>query len=164
MISYITGDLFKTDGDLLGHGCNCLGVSGAGVAKVLVRSYPEVIQPYKALCEKHRGNKALLLGRAQFLPVTPHPAAPNVRVIANLFTQINVGTHQRQVDYDAVHDSLTALRDAVENLEFGIINKVALPRIGAGLAGGDWPKIKDIMTTVLTGASFDVTVYWLPPR
>jgi len=164
MIRHIEGDLFKTDADIIGHCVNCLGSMGAGVAKIVARNYPEILRPYQDLCAKHRSNKSLLLGQAQLVPVTPHRSAPSVRVIANLFTQINVGTHTRQVDYEAVHNSLTTMREAIENLEVGFVTKVAMPRIGAGLAGGDWSKIQDIIKTTLSGAPFDVIIYSLPER
>jgi hypothetical protein len=39
---------------------------------------------------------------------------------------------------------------------------VHMPRIGAGLAGGDWGKISRIIEDELAGKGVEVTVYTLP--
>lgn len=161
MISEIKGDLFATDAQVIAHGCNTLGSMGAGVAKIIAAHYPEVLDPYRELCDRYRDRRRALLGQLQMLEVTPVPAAPNVRHIANLFTQLDIGTHKRQVDYEAVRQALAALRDRLATSDFAAVTRIAMPRIGAGLAGGDWSVLRAIIDEIFGASPVEVKIFYL---
>ena len=64
------------------------------------------------------------------------------------------------IRYEAIREGLANVR------EWCRINgaSIHMPRMGAGLAGGDWAVIERIIVEELTMFGFDVTVYDLPQR
>ena len=141
MMREIKGDLFKAKENVIAHGCNCLGVMGAGVAYGIRELWPKA---YKAYVKKHE-TEGLKLGEVQLVAIGKE------KYIANLMTQQNTGGG-RQVDYEAVAKSF---RDLHATLPAHYT--IAIPRIGAGLAGGNWEVIWRIIEDETNGR--DVTVY-----
>lgn len=140
------GDLIKLalDGeyDVIVHGCNCFHTMGAGIAKTVKQTWPEVYQSDKINTRYGDRNK---LGTIDPVPVTPR------LTVVNAYTQYD-HTGPNPVDYDAIMDAFIALKRAYgdRGLRFGI------PKIGAGLAGGDWDRIRDSIDEAMDGE--DVTV------
>ena len=66
-----------------------------------------------------------------------------VKVI-NAYTQFIYDKKKRPVDYEAIALSMRKINTIYEGKTIG------LPLIGAGLAGGDWSRIKGILNTTLT--------------
>lgn len=138
---YTQGDLFSVSSGVIAHGCNCHGVMGSGVAKQVKNYYPDAFLAYKKLCDG--ATPEALLGKAQLVKVT------DKLYIANLFTQLNYGKNGVFVNYDAVGTSFKELRALVFDEE---VNKehpnqltINIPKIGAGLGGGDWDIISNII-------------------
>jgi O-acetyl-ADP-ribose deacetylase (regulator of RNase III) len=153
MIEYIKGDLFDTDCKYIAHGCNCQGVMGSGVAKTVRELYPECFKAYSNYCEKHHNlgppqDSALLLGRiVEWTDGDIH--------ILNCFTQDYYGKNgDRFVSYDAVERCFRAISN-------NNIPEVAMPKIGAGLGGGDWTIIEAIINATLIRNGVKVKVYEL---
>ena len=147
MLSTIKGDIFSSDADIIAHGCNCKGGYGSGVAGVMAKKYPKARHYYldKFCTEGWR------LGDVQFVKV-----CGKQEYIANCGTQKRyLPRGMRHVDYDAVRSCMEKVK------EFAKTNKltVAVPKIGAGLAGGDWRIIKKILEEVFT--DYDCTVFYL---
>lgn len=146
MINYIKGDLFDTDADIIAHGCNCRGGYGSGVAKTMADKYPKARHYY---LDKH-DDDGWELGDVQY--VTQRDG----KIIANCATQD--GYMPRNVchaDYGAIRKCMELVKDFAKGNGY----KVAIPKIGAGLAGGDWTKIEKILNDVFS--DYDVTVYYL---
>lgn len=61
------------------------------------------------------------------------------------------------VSYDAIEYGLNEVVAFIEGVE--PTATVHMPRIGAGLAGGDWNVIESIIDRTLTLRDIDVTVY-----
>jgi O-acetyl-ADP-ribose deacetylase (regulator of RNase III) len=132
-IEYIEGDLFETDIKHILHGCNAKGVMGGGVAAIVRAKFPAA---YKAYID-HMNKHGLKLGEIIL-------AEQNGKVIINAITQENFGGGRtRYVSYDAVAEVMRKVN------ELGI-QKVAMPLVGAGLAGGDWFLISKIIEKELT--------------
>lgn len=131
---YKKGDLFSVTSGVIAHGCNCHGVMGSGVAKQVKNLYPEAFKEYHELCSRYAPAK--LLGRAQLVKVTDD------LYIANLFTQQDFGSfgNTRYVDYNAIDTAFSTLRGLMfdEELAMGKDLELHIPKIGAGLGGGDW--------------------------
>jgi O-acetyl-ADP-ribose deacetylase (regulator of RNase III) len=72
--------------------------------------------------------------------------------IVNAYTQFNYGTDKINVDYDAIYKVMVQIDKDFPTQSIG------LPRIGAGLAGGDWNHILSILNTVFAHRT-DVAVY-----
>ena len=154
IVREIKGDLLDTDLNFIAHGVNCRNKMGSGVAKAILTKYPEVKEGYHAL---HRSGLALctngsddFLGTAQ--PIDVHDG----KVVFNLFTQLDYGYDGKQyVSYKAIEECFKSL-----TLNCDYINAIAIPRIGCGLAGGDWDKVKEIINSA-TKNKLDVYVYYL---
>lgn len=139
-IEYIEGDLFSTNCLHILHGCNAQGVMGSGVAKIVRDRYTAAYDFYVA---KHAAD-GLKLGDVQFLPV-------NDKIIINAITQEFYGRDGKlYVDYDAV---ATVMKTVNRVLKLAEYTKVAMPKIGAGLGGGDWNIIAAIIEQEMTDVS-----------
>ena len=94
------------------------------------------------------------LGHVQFVAVEPG------LWVANLLGQRGIRRARGvpPIRYDAVRAGLERVADFA--LEHGAT--VHLPRIGAGLAGGDWASIERIIIEELSDQGIAVTVYDLP--
>lgn len=127
------GSIFGTKKPIA-HGVNCMGVMGSGIAAQVRSRYPEVYQDYKEYCNSMDRGK--LLGTVQYVML------PDALVL-NCFTQYRYGTERRHADYDAI-------RACFENINKSGLKQLALPKIGCGLAGGDWNIVEKILLETLT--------------
>lgn len=135
----------------IAHGVNCQNKMGSGVAKALYSKWHGVKSLYHLLCDHQKANGVQpfeMLGWVQ--EVTCHN-----KTIYNCFTQENYGYDGKlYLDYEALR---TCFRDLVMNPPNG---DLAIPKIGCGLAGGDWEKVKQIINEE-TADIIDVYVYYL---
>jgi O-acetyl-ADP-ribose deacetylase (regulator of RNase III) len=130
-ITYIKGDLFKTDEHVIVHGCNARGVMGSGVAAIVKEKYPEAYKRYRQFYEDFD----LELG--SIIPVNS-----NGKLIINAITQDRYGTAKRHADYQAISIAISKVDYLLKTSN---IQSFAMPMIGAGLAGGDWKVISAIV-------------------
>ncbi len=149
MLIDMTGDIFTTNAELVAHGVNCRGTMGAGLAKQIATRFPEVLSDYRDLCVA-AANPQNLLGKVQTVSI--HPSrSQTLRGILNCFTQVNYGRDRRHTDYDAVSACFKQIAEIVtQNCQAPAAEDaghaaLALPRIGAGLGGGDWGRILPII-------------------
>lgn len=146
MIKYEQGDLFGTEADLIAHGCNCRGGFGSGVAYIVATKYPKARQYY---LDKH-DEDGWKLGEVQFV------AQWNGKYIANCATQdAYLPRGERHADYPAIRTAMETVKAFAKENSLSI----AMPKIGAGLAGGDWNVIEKILEEVFS--DYDITVYYL---
>ncbi|UBV44105.1 hypothetical protein LAJ19_14945 (plasmid) [Deinococcus taeanensis] len=83
--------------------------------------------------------------------------------VANLIGQHDIARQARSirvppVRYEAMREGLNRVRAFAQEHQAS----VHMPRIGAGLAGGDWTVIERIVQEELTDQGVPVTVYDLP--
>ena len=71
-------------------------------------------------------------------------------VVVNAYTQFDLGRNKRHTDYDAMRRCMQWVSD--NHFE----KRIGMPRIGAGLGGGEWLKIETIIEDILRG--MDVTI------
>lgn len=131
MIEYIKQNILTSDETIILHGCNCLGVMGAGIALQIKNQFPHVYQEYK----KEYDTNGLVLGSVQYV-------SSNDKLFINAMTQKNVGGG-RQISYDAIESCFHTVNKDLSN------NRVAMPMIGAGLGGGNWNVIEKIIEETL---------------
>jgi len=124
---YKKGNILDATEYIIAHGCNCFHIMGAGVALALRNKWPEV---YRADCRTARGSSAKL-GTYSIALVENH-------MILNMYTQFDLGLGK--ADYNAIAQAFTILNNDFLNEE-----TIAIPRIGAGLAGGNWNIIAKII-------------------
>jgi O-acetyl-ADP-ribose deacetylase (regulator of RNase III) len=153
MIKYINGDLLQLtlEGkfNVLIHGCNCFNTMGAGIAGQLSR-HPVFHNAEIADSKTIRGDWRKLGSYSSSLISTDK----GVVTIYNAYTQYDMGSDGRYVEYSAVTNSLNAIRNQISPYVNEI--KIGLPKIGCGLGGGDWNIIESIIDYTLP--HFDITV------
>jgi O-acetyl-ADP-ribose deacetylase (regulator of RNase III) len=147
MINLVKGDLFDSGADIIAHGCNCQGGFGSGVAKIVATKYPKARARY---LEKH-ANEGWELGEVQFVKLSS-----GEHYIANCATQdAYLPRGICHADYDGIRIAMMTVKEFAKDKGLSI----ALPKIGAGLAGGDWNTIETILKEVFS--DYDATVYYL---
>lgn len=145
MITYVTGDLLGATQTVIAHGCNNRGVMGSGVARQIRARWPNVYEVYEL---KHR---VFGLELGSIVPV----ATLDGKIIVNAITQDGFGRDGRvYVDYDAIESCFEIINQRVDSWE---VTEVAMPRIGAGLGGGDWAIIESII--IRTAKNYTPVVY-----
>lgn len=143
----VQGDLLALadDGecDIIAHGCNCFCNMGKGIALEIRKRYPAAFAADKAT---EKGARAKL-GTCSFAVVSGkhQPFA-----IVNAYTQFHWTGAKPLADYDAIRSCFRWIRETYGG------KRIGLPRIGAGLAGGDWTIISDLISAEL--GNDDVTV------
>lgn len=150
-IQYVKGDATRPRGKgtkIIVHCCNDLGAWGAGFVLALSRRWPEPEAAY--LDSITRGS--LELGKVQFVSVDEE--GENI-VVANLVGQkgLRGPANPTPIRYSAIESGLTKVAAEAKKQKA----TVHMPRMGAGLAGGDWNKIVALLEKTLQGV--DVTVY-----
>ena len=151
MLNYIRGGLLSTPDKLIAHGCNTMGVMGAGVALAIKEKYPWAFETYandlqamKRDLQWHQTNDAIM-GRVIY-------ASHGGKIIANCLTQMDMGRQAiRYASYDAIDKCMKRLNNYMEQFE---IASISMPKIGCGLGGGEWPIVEAIIAFHLK----DVTV------
>lgn len=144
-----TGDLFGLGLDAIGHGVNCRGVMGAGIALGFRRRWPAMYQEYRARCR--RGEFRLGDFFAYLELDEPHP-----RVVYNLATQLNPGPN---ADLLAIHVAVELALDHADGLGMATFG---VPRIGAGLGGLYWPAVRDVLAEVAERSPVRLIAVTLP--
>lgn len=150
MIEYRKGDLMAVTSGIIAHGCNAQGVMGSGVAALVKAKYPAAFEQYVADLEmmaKDESHKDVSpLGYVSFWsPTDLIDLTPDRLLIANCITQNLFGRYgSKFVSYDAIH-SCFAVLESVAKMNRMTIN---IPRIGAGLGGGDWSVIEAVINSV----------------
>lgn len=116
---------------------------GAGIAKGIATQFPEA---YSADKKTKKGDKSKL-GTCSF---ADYIKAHGKFTVVNCYTQFDYRGKGEKVDYKAIR---MCMRWIAEN--YGTA-KIGLPKIGAGLAGGDWTRIVAIIEEELSHC--DVTI------
>jgi O-acetyl-ADP-ribose deacetylase (regulator of RNase III) len=146
----VRGDLIKLaiEGrfDVVVHGCNCQCAMGAGMAAAVAAEFPEAVRADN-MTTKGDTKK---LGKITYATVR---GLPRPVIIVNGYTQVHWRGTGILVDYRAV-------RMVMRNIKAKFPGKrIGYPKIGAGLAGGDWEIISRIIDEELDGEDHTYVEY-----
>lgn len=148
-ITYITGDATQPQGNgkiIIPHICNDIGAWGAGFVLALSKRWKGPEETYR------KAKKNLGLGLVQF-----------VRVEDNIWVANMVAQHDIRPDDEGRspirYNALKACLFTVAEMAIEVNASIHMPRIGAGLAGGNWDRIELIIEETLVRDGIDVTVY-----
>ena len=131
------------------HGANAQGVMGSGFAKSLKDMYPAAFQDYSDIYT----DEGLELGDA-------YPFCPSTElVIWNAITQEWFGQPGRNCSYDAIQTCFESINNAVVGFD-AVEQHIHIPLLGAGLGGGNWEIIREIIEQTTT---VPVTLWRLQP-
>jgi len=132
----VRGDLLKLalsgEFDVIIHGCNCQCAMGKGIAKSIKATFPEA---YAADCETVKGDRTKL-GSISFATVDSGECEITV---VNGYTQFHWRGPDGRADYDAIRSVMGAVKAKFSG------ERIGYPKIGAGLAKGDWALISKII-------------------
>jgi len=136
----ITGDLIdlalKGYFKVIIHGCNCFCTMEAGVALAIKKAFPEA---YQADLKTLKGDK----NKLGSCSIATYQKKGKTFDIVNAYTQYHWSSSKPQLDYSALISCFKWIKQNYPG------QKIAFPKIGAGLAGGDWVKIESIITREL---------------
>ena len=173
MLSYneVEGDLIQLAKEgkfnAIAHGCNCRSTMAAGIAVPMAKTFG---------CDKFRmeldGPSILKLGNIDFNcfvlgkngaiwkmeDETSNPQDDPELYVINAYTQNWYGRNHANgnkapIDYEALTLCMRKLNSICKGL------RVGLPKIGAGLAGGNWEEIKNIIKTELADCHITIVIY-----
>eukprot|EP00957_Ditylum_brightwellii_P183547 13981234-Ditylum_brightwellii.AAC.1 len=137
------------DFDVIVHGCNCFNTMGAGIALKIKRRFPAA---YRADLATKKGCRQKLGTFSQAtitlpMPVVQSEASTSRRklTIINAYTQYNYRGRGRKTDYDAIMHVFRKIKRDFSG------KRIGYPLIGAGLGGGDWDTISNIIDSELDG-------------
>lgn len=172
MSSYneIEGDLIQMtkngDFDVITHGCNCFSNMGAGIAVAMKNNFRVSYYPLENSETAGDINKLGQIDYQQFnispiykrikigdeVVISPDFGSKDVWII-NSYTQYKPSVILKPLDYEALTLCMRKINHRFKGLHIG------LPKIGAGLAGGDWEKIKSIIKTELCDCDVTIVIY-----
>lgn len=146
----VEGDLIalalKGKFDVIVHGCNCFCTMGAGIAYTIQKQFPEA---YAADLMTNKGDRNKL---GYFSSTTISEDERDITIV-NGYTQFHHSGPPPLVDYDAVSSLFRRIKKEFSG------KRIAYPKIGAGLAGGDWEKIEQIIDKELAGEQHTLVNY-----
>lgn len=124
--------------DVIIHGCNCQCTMGAGVALAIKSIFPEA---YRTDCETPKADSDKM-GTISFATVERNG---HFITIVNGYTQFHWRGSGVLADYQAIRSIMSKVKS-----QFAC-KRIGYPRIGAGLAKGDWDAISQIIDEELDG-------------
>lgn len=137
--------------DVIVHGCNCFHTMRSGIAGQITQRYPEVIEadratPYGA--------------RSKLGTISTSTISRNGRefVIVNAYTQHRYGRNGVFAEVPAIE---SAFREVAARFPG---KRIGYPRVGAGLAGGDWNEIAPVIAAALEGQDATLVEFVPAPR
>lgn len=117
---------------IIAHICNNVDKFGAGFAKQVALKYPLAKETYH-LASQELGNISLV-------------KVEEYKFICNMIAQDGVGKNKKPIRYDALKECLMKLKNICKKKDIYIV----MPKIGTGLAGGDWEIISEIIEETLS--------------
>jgi O-acetyl-ADP-ribose deacetylase (regulator of RNase III) len=150
IMKIIKGDLIKLaiegEFDVIVHGCNCFCTMGAGIALTIKQNFPTA---YKADLSTAKGDKSKL-GTFSFATI---PIGDKTLTVINAYSQYHWKGTGGKADYNAIKSIFQAIKQQYSGLRIGY------PAIGAGLAGGNWQTISNIIDEELIDEDHTFVVF-----
>jgi O-acetyl-ADP-ribose deacetylase (regulator of RNase III) len=156
MVTYVKGDVTKLIGTraIIAHIVNDEGIWGGGFTASLDKATPAPRNAYKESYQDYRDSGSLFmpLGLVDYVYCRP-------TIIANMVAQHRtIADVEKPICYKSLEHCLDDVADyATESNR--PIRPVYMPRIGAGLARGNWDVIESIIDRVFTSYGIEATVY-----
>jgi O-acetyl-ADP-ribose deacetylase (regulator of RNase III) len=158
--------------DVITHGCNCFCTMSAGIAVPMKKNFKCDQFPLELSYTKGDINKLGQIDYHLLFKEKDEYGGKWVKyvdkvefmtdkklIVVNSYTQYHYGKNhpdgkQNPIDYEALTLCMRKINNRFSN------KRIGLPKIGAGLAGGDWNIIKKIIQNELKDC--DVTIVYLP--
>jgi O-acetyl-ADP-ribose deacetylase (regulator of RNase III) len=136
MMEFIQGNLLEATAEALVNTVNTVGVMGKGIALLFKEVFPSYFRAYEDACKRNEVNIGKMF-------VTESRTFSGPRWIINFPTK----KHWRQPSkLEWITEGLIDLRRVVQEHQ---IHSIALPPLGAGNGGLDWPIVRAEMKRIL---------------
>jgi len=172
-ITYTRGDATKPVGEgvkIIPHCVNTVGGWGAGFVLALSKRWRAPESRYRKWFREGT-NAGFELGATQLVLVEEEP---DQIWVANMVAQVGYirknqqqewtdGTIESPIRYEALEKCFATVAEQAVRRNASI----HMPRVGAGLARGDWPTIEKIVEKTLKGLSvtvYDLSKSSMPPK
>ncbi|WP_263786650.1 type II toxin-antitoxin system antitoxin DNA ADP-ribosyl glycohydrolase DarG [Salinibacter grassmerensis] len=140
MVEIVQGDLFEADAAALVNPVHCAGLMKRGLCRQFKTRFPDNVEQYKAACDAGAltPGDVLVHDRGGLFGDVQHP-----RYVLNVATK----DHWRDAS-SATHikSGMAALVDEVAAHD---IASIAVPALGCGGGGLDWPTVRPLLTAPL---------------
>lgn len=147
MIRYTQGNLLDANVEAVVNTVNTVGVMGKGVALMFREAYPENFTAYAAACKR----KEVVVGK---MFVTENQALNGPRYIINFPTKKH-WIHPSRMEF--VTEGLADLARVIGEKQ---IHSVALPPLGCGNGGLQWPRVRQEIEQALSALpGVEIVVY-----
>lgn len=144
MIQIRHGSIFDSGAVALVNPVNCQGIMGAGLALQFARRFPHILAPYKRACAMKEMKPGTVL---------PIAGPPTVICLPTKIEWKNPST------LELVEEGCAALATYITEHN---VQSCAVPALGCGLGGLQWPRVFASLKTALSPLACDVELY--PPR
>jgi O-acetyl-ADP-ribose deacetylase (regulator of RNase III) len=137
-ITWKRGNLLSSEAEILVNPVNCVGVSGAGLAKQFAHQFPEATRVYESWCRKGmmRIGVVWVHEPVLYFPTKIHWRDPS------------------KVEY--IERGLRFFRD---DFTWEPYASYAFPPLGCGLGGLKWEKVKPLLVQYLGDLNVEIEVY-----
>ena len=144
MIDYATSDIFAHHASAIVNPVNCAGAMGAGLALQFKRRYPACFPPYREAC----------------LQRTLRPGSVFIWPTGLSLPQwiVHFPTKRHWRDPSLLRDIEEGLHDLAFAIRLHRIPSIAVPPLGCGLGGLDWPSVRALIEATLSDLPCAVTV------
>ena len=163
----IDGDLIKLAHektfDVIAHGCNCFCRMGRGIAPQMAEAFG---CDYFDMEDEDRAGDITKLGNIDYQHMYQrerdgryylHPSEDwkisHKLIVVNAYTQYHWNSNTKPLDYEAFALCMRKMNKLFAG------HRIGLPKIGAGLAGGDWEVLKKIIQTELSACGVTIVNY-----
>jgi O-acetyl-ADP-ribose deacetylase (regulator of RNase III) len=141
--TFTKGDIFNTPGlSAYAQGLSCAGTMDAGMAAAFKKRWPRMAEEFRARCEDGRFHLGDVF-------VWSEEGA----------TVYNLAIQEHWKKKAKLAALAKAVRRMVELATHAGIERVGLTRIGTGLGGLEWPRVKSILTEIGAETSVHLVVF-----
>ena len=144
-IEHVVRNLLDGPEQVILHGCNARGFFGAGVAKAIADTHPRARDAYMRAWKQGKLTPGVITW-----------SSSGVWRIGNAITQDRYGRdpNVRYVIPEALRQCIRAMdvlaqrshsETIISSWFGGAVDRVAMPRIGSGLGGGNWEEMEAII-------------------
>ena len=162
-ITYRKGNLLDSEDFFIGHGCNCQGAMGAGVALAIKKRWNSAFEDYV---------DELRFGREPGTIIYSGPKNNQDKAILNMLTQFYLGRNAKYEYIQKCFASLSEDSNLINAEMIGQMNEdwtfknpnnqkwgLSIPLIGCGIGGLKWNSVSAIIESY--EYSFPITVWSL---
>lgn len=132
MISLTSGNILEASSEAIVNTVNCEGYMGKGIAYQFKLEYPKNFESYALACK-----------RGELRPGLLHIFTEDGKIIINFPTK---DKWRAKSKYEYISNGLKTLRAEIIKKS---IKSIAIPPLGCGNGGLEWPKVKDLIYSEL---------------